>query len=63
LLDLPSISRNEELANLFKKMHLVEARGSGIDKMIITLELQNLPAPDISAKENNTVVTLFERKK
>ena len=44
-------------------MHLVEARGSGIDKMIITLELQNLPAPDISAKENNTVVTLFERKK
>jgi len=62
LLDLPPISRNEELANLFKKMHLVESRGSGIDKMVITLELQNLPAPDISAKENNTVVTLFERK-
>ena len=62
LLDLPPISRNEELANLFKKMHLVEARGSGIDKMVITLEMQNLPAPDIAAKENNTVVTLFERK-
>ena len=63
LLDLPPISRNEELANLFKKMHLVEARGSGIDKVIITLEMEQLPAPDISAKENNTVVTLFERKK
>jgi len=62
LLDLPPISRNEELANLFKKMHLVESRGSGIDKIVITLELENLPAPDILAKENNTVVTLFERK-
>ena len=62
LLDLPPVSRNEELANLFKKMHLVESRGSGIDKIVITLELENLPAPDILAKENNTVLTLFERK-
>ena len=49
LLDLPPISRNEDLANLFRKMHLVESRGSGIDKIIITLESENLPAPDISA--------------
>ena len=62
LLDLPPISRNEELANLFKKMHLVEARGSGIDKVIITLEIDNLPAPTIVAKENNTLVTLYQRK-
>ena len=62
LLDLPPISRNEGLANLFKKMHLVESRGSGIDKIVITLEINNLPAPDISAKENNTVITLFEKK-
>jgi len=62
LLDLPPVSRNEELANLFKKMNLVESRGSGIDKIVITLEEENLPAPSIVAKENNTVVTLFERK-
>lgn len=62
LLDLPPISRNEELANLFKKMHLVEARGSGIDKVVITLETDILPAPTIVAKENNTLVTLYQRK-
>lgn len=62
LLDLPPISRNEELANLFKKMHLVESRGSGIDKVVIILETENLPAPTIEAKENNTIVTLYQRK-
>ena len=62
LLDLPPISRNEDLANLFRKMHLVESRGSGIDKIIITLESENLPAPDISAKGDNTSVTIFKRK-
>lgn len=62
LMDLPPISRNEELANLFKKMHFVESRGSGIDKVIIELENELLPAPDIVAKENYTVVTLHERK-
>ena len=63
LLDLPPISRNEELANLFKKIGLVESRGSGIDKIVITLEEENLPAPDISSKGDNTVLTLYERKK
>lgn len=62
LLDMPPISRNEALADLFKKMHLVESRGSGIDKVIITLEQNLLPAPDISVKENFTVVTLFQRR-
>lgn len=62
LLDLPPISRNEEMANLFKKIKLVESRGSGIDKIIIALEEDNLPAPDISSRENNTVIILYERK-
>lgn len=62
LLDMPPYSRNEELANLFRKMHLVESRGSGIDKIVITLEINNLPAPDISSKENFTVVTLYQRR-
>ncbi len=62
LLDMPPYSRNEDLANLFRKMHLVESRGSGIDKIVITLERNNLPAPDISAKDNFTVVTLFQRR-
>lgn len=62
LLDMPPYSRNEELANLFRKMHLVESRGSGIDKIILTLEFNHLPAPDITAKENYTVITLHQRK-
>lgn len=62
LLDLPPYSRNEDLADLFRKMHLVESRGSGIDKIILTLEMNHLPAPDISAKENFTVVTLYQRR-
>ena len=43
-------------------MHLVESRGSGIDKIILTLELNHLPAPDIAAKDNYTVVTLHQRR-
>lgn len=43
-------------------MHFVESRGSGIDKVIIELENELLPAPDIVAKENYTVVSLHERK-
>ncbi|MFG7388740.1 hypothetical protein ACGO3R_12650 [Lactococcus lactis] len=43
-------------------MHFVESRGSGIDKVIIELENELLPAPDIVAKENYTFVTLHERK-
>lgn len=62
LLDMPPYSRNEDLANLFRKMHLVESRGSGIDKIILTLELNHLPAPDITAKDNYTVVTLHQRR-
>ena len=62
LLDMPPYSRNEALAELFRKMHLVESRGSGIDKIILTLELNHLPAPDIAAKDNYTVVTLHQRR-
>ena len=58
---MPPYSRNEALAELFRKMHLVESRGSGIDKIILTLELNHLPAPDIAAKDNYTVVTLHQR--
>lgn len=62
LLDMPPVSRNDHLADLFRKMKLVESRGSGIDKIIITLEANGLPAPDILAKGDFTVVTLFQRK-
>ena len=62
LIDMPPISRNNELADLFKKMHLVEQRGSGLDNVVIELEINNLPAPRFEAKENYMVVTLSERK-
>ncbi|MDR2975981.1 MAG: putative DNA binding domain-containing protein [Streptococcaceae bacterium] len=62
LIDMPPISRNNELADLFKKMHLVEQRGSGLDNVIIELEMNNLPAPRFEAKGDYMVVTLFEQK-
>ncbi|WP_442759836.1 hypothetical protein [Enterococcus italicus] len=43
-------------------MHLVGARGSGIDKVVIILEMDKLSAPTFVAKENNTMVTLYQRK-
>ena len=37
-------------------MHFVESRGSGFVKVVIELENELLPAPDIISKENYTVM-------
>jgi ATP-dependent DNA helicase RecG len=52
-------SRNERLASLMRKMRICEERGRGIDEVIRTVEILQLPAPEFRATEKRTVVTVF----
>lgn len=62
-LDSQPISRNDELANLMQKFKLVESRGTGIDKVVNALEINQLPALDISVPDGrSTVITIRSKK-
>jgi ATP-dependent DNA helicase RecG len=52
-------SRNERLASLMRKMRICEERGRGIDEVVKSAELGQLPAPEFRATEKRTVVTVF----
>lgn len=57
-------SRNNELAELLHKLGIVESRGSGIDRVVDSLEKDDLPAMDINIQGlKTTVVVLRQRKK
>ncbi len=40
-------------------MNICEERGTGVDKVIISIELHQLPAPDFRVPGENTVAVLF----
>ena len=52
-------SRNEQLADLMRRLRICEERGSGIDKVVSEIELYQLPAPDIRVDETHTRIVLF----
>jgi ATP-dependent DNA helicase RecG len=52
-------SRNEVLAGLMRKLGICEERGSGIDKVIASAELYQLPPPDFIEKTTHTTVVLY----
>jgi len=52
-------SRNEELAALMRRMGICEEKGSGIDKVINSIEMFQLPALDIQLQEKHTKVVLY----
>jgi predicted HTH transcriptional regulator len=58
-IDEPPRSRNEVLAALMRRMNMCEERGSGIDKVIFSVELFQLPAPDFRVAGDSTVAVLF----
>lgn len=58
-IDRPPRSRNESLAGLMRRMNICEERGTGIDKVIISIELHQLPPPDFRAPDDNTVAVLL----
>lgn len=62
-LDLPPRSRNEHVAALMRRMGICEERGSGIDKVIYSVELAQLPPPDFRVDGENTRVILFGPRK
>lgn len=58
-LDLPPRSRNEALAALMRRMRLCEEQGTGIDKVIVAIELHQLPPPDFRTEGEAVRVALF----
>jgi len=62
IVDNPPKSRNEKLATLMRRLRMCEELGTGWDKIVISCELQQLPAPKIELFEDSTRVTLYSEK-
>jgi len=58
-LDSPPRSRNEALASLMRRMRLCEEQGTGIDKVIVAVELHQLPPPDFRTEGDSVRVILY----
>jgi ATP-dependent DNA helicase RecG len=52
-------SRNEQLADLMRRLGICEEKGSGIDKVISAAEFFQLPAPDFRVGGTRTTSVLF----
>ena len=59
IIDNPPKSRNEKLASLMRRLRMCEELGTGWDKIVMTCELFQLPAPKIELFEESTRVTLY----
>lgn len=59
MIDLPPRSRNEALAALMRRMNLCEEQGSGLDKVIMSVELFQLPPPKFQAEKLSMQATLY----
>ncbi|MFK5921448.1 MAG: ATP-binding protein [Verrucomicrobiota bacterium] len=58
MIDLPPRSRNEALASLMRRMKMCEEQGTGLDKVIISVELHQLPPPDFQSEKESMRVIL-----
>jgi ATP-dependent DNA helicase RecG len=52
-------SRNERLADLMRRMGICEEKSSGIDKVVTTIEMYQLPAPAFTVRHQRTVVIIY----
>lgn len=52
-------SRNERLADLMRRLGICEEKGSGVDKVVHSAEIFQLPAPDFRVGERRTSAVLF----
>ena len=59
IIDNPPKSRNEKLAALMRRLRMCEELGTGWDKIVLSCELLQLPAPKIELYEDSTRVTLY----
>lgn len=55
-------SRNEKLASFMRRINVCEERGSGIDKVIHSVEFSQLPAPEFFTEGNFMKVILYSHK-
>ncbi len=55
-------SRNEILTDIMRRFRICEEKSSGIDKVIATVEILQLPPPDFRSSSHHTKVTLFAPK-
>lgn len=60
LLNDPPHSRNEQLAAIYRRLHLCEEAGSGWDKIVLDCERCHLPAPQVEEPGDNMRVTLTQ---
>ena len=60
--DSMSNSRNEGVARLMRRFQICEERGSGIDKVVLSVEHAQLPAPLFEGRGEFTIATLFGPK-
>ena len=58
-LDLPPKSRNDALASSMRRMGFCEEQGSGVDKVLLAVEAQQMPAPDFRHESESVKVTLY----
>ncbi|WP_114418429.1 ATP-binding protein [Marinospirillum perlucidum] len=59
MIDLPPRSRNEALAALMRRMGMCEEQGSGLDKVIASIELYQLPPPLFREEASAMQVVLY----
>jgi predicted HTH transcriptional regulator len=52
-------SRNERLASIMRRLGICEEKSSGIDRVVHTAEVYQLPAPDFRVVHHRTVATIF----
>jgi len=52
-------SRNEQLADIMRRLGICEEKGSGVDKVIHAAEAYQLPAPDFRVGDHRTIAVLF----
>ncbi|MCE7935404.1 MAG: transcriptional regulator [Chlorobi bacterium CHB2] len=61
-LDAPPRSRNEAIAALMRRLGFCEEGGTGIDKVVQSIELLQLPAPNFTVSAGWTKIILFAHK-
>lgn len=59
MIDLPPRSRNEALASLMRRMEMCEEQGTGLDKVIMSVEINQLPPPKFQEMDHSMRVILF----
>jgi len=55
-------SRNDKLASFMRRIKICEELGSGVDKVVGSVEIFQLPAPEFNAYKDFTQVVLYSHK-